>query len=305
MVTGLKQNKNTLSSLLSGMEFDLPPLPNLYFMRDSAAAFRDGVIISSMAHEVRTPESLMASYVFHYHPEMNQCRIHFDGALREDPGIHVEGGDILVARSDLIVAGISERTTAQAIDEIVIALAREYQEPVTAIAVVLPKKRATIHLDMVFTFLDYHAALVYEPLFTGTASMPVVRISADPKGRTEAHECAGMIDALSREGIDIEPISCGGRDPLLQQREQWLSAANVLAVAPGKIIGYDCNHATSEELSKAGFHIIHAEDLIRGAESIDDHERIFIGIPGVELARGGGGVRCMTMPLRRRTAAGW
>ncbi len=97
----------------------------------------------------------------------------------------------------------------------------------------------------------------------------------------------------------MNPVFCGGDDPIRQQREQWMSGNNFFAFEPGKIIGYDCNAATLLSLEKAGYSVRPAEVFINGSDRIDKYEKLAVSIPGTELARGGGGVRCMTMPVRR------
>jgi arginine deiminase len=105
---------------------------------------------------------------------------------------------------------------------------------------------------------------------------------------------------LNTLGIDLKPISCGGKDDLwVQEREQWHSGANFFAFAPGKIIGYERNTHTIEELNNHGFEVIKATDVIEGKVSPDQFPKCVVTIAGSELARGGGGARCMTMPVKR------
>ena len=114
-----------------------------------------------------------------------------------------------------------------------------------------------------------------------------------------------MVNALSKLGIDLKPIPCGGNaDHYTQEREQWHSGANFFATAPGKIIGYERNNHTIEELNKNGFDVLIAMDVIEGKVSPDRYNKCVIQIAGSELARGGGGARCMTMPIRR-AAVDW
>ena len=110
-----------------------------------------------------------------------------------------------------------------------------------------------------------------------------------------------LLEALKKLGMDLKPIYCGGDgDPWNQEREQWHSGANFFAVGPGKVIGYDRNIHTMEAMNKNGFEILRAKDVISHKIELSDFKKYVITIEGSELPRGGGGARCMTMPIRRK-----
>ncbi len=303
LIGGLPARRDSLARFLDPKEFDLNPLPNLYFTRDGAMVYRNSVLIGAMAHEVRQLEALLAGFIFRYHPRLRPSGLLFDGASERIAGVTLEGGDFQLLKEDLLVMGLSDRTTSGAIDLIAERIAATRDSPLRVFAVLLPSERATIHLDMIFTMVDRDRAVVYAPHILGKDRRPVVRMDVDPQGRRSIRRVDGLLEGLAEAGLALEPILCGMGDPLLEQREQWLSGTNFLAVAPGKILGYSCNPATLEALDRAGFAICGAEGFLSGRESPFTYERLVIAVDGIELARGGGGVRCMTMPVRRAPLA--
>lgn len=327
IIGGLRSRNETLSDVLSPAEYDLPPLPNLYFMRDSSFVIGNSVAIGAMAHPVRTAEAMLLRAAFTSPHGVASAGIVYDGcgdeagggpAPRGGPGPRgvptpggpatpgadhrIEGGDVLVVRADLLVVGVSERTSSAAVDALAASLVAASGAPLTVLAVVLPRERSTIHLDMVFTLVDRDRALVYEPLVAGARPLDVYRMHLAPGKRSRIRKVDALLPALAAEGVELEAIPCGGRDPVVREREQWLSAANAFAFAPGKVLGYDCNVATMEAFDAAGFAVVGVDEFLSGRRRVEEYDRLFVGLPGINLARGGGGPRCMTLPLARESA---
>jgi arginine deiminase len=165
----------------------------------------------------------------------------------------------------------------------------------------LPQKpESFIHLDMVFTLLDYDKCMVYEPVILKTNKLQTVHIIVEHGKVVSIFNEENLLVALNKLGFGLEPVICGGTgDPWTQQREQWHSGANFFVIAPGKVIGYARNTYTLDELSKHGFEIIKAKSITKCKTEIENYQKCVIAIEGSELARGGGGARCMTMPVRR------
>ena len=296
--TGTILEKNTLERFISNSRHAIPPLPNAFFTRDAVMCVYENVIIGSMAHKVRLTEAMLLRYIFKHHPALGVDDFYYDGSRKLSDEVTVEGGDILVIKEDLLIVGFSERTSAKAIDR----LAREMshnKEKFDILVVNLPKIRATIHLDMIFTMLDVDKFMVYPPLITGPNKCKVFRMQCSQGNINSITEYSGLPKAMRALGLEAQFINCGGNNSFMQEREQWTSGANFFTFAPGHVIGYMHNKETFNELSKAGFEVISACDVITDKKSLDPARLQAIAMEGAELSRGGGGCRCMTMPVHR------
>jgi arginine deiminase len=301
LIHGVPKLATSFEDHLSPGLYDLSPLPNFYFMRDAAMAYRDSVLIGGMAFPVRRNEAVIQEAI--WSNLSGEDKIVYSGLRHQNAwpaaDIRLEGGDFLVADTNLLVIGISQRTSAQAIDALVRSIANTYGETIDVIAVSLPVKRATIHLDMVFTYLDPEMALVYDPLITGPNRVNCTHGHFEPGREPVFTDYHGLPDALKAIGRGVKTVSCGGDDIHFQQREQWFAGTNVFAFGPGKILTYDSNEATLEALNRAGYRIVSVRENEPWEKIADSSELVAVSVPGIELARGGGGIRCMTMPIQR------
>ncbi len=296
-------------------EFDymLNPIPNLLFMRDPAAVVGDGYCVNAMATWARQREPLILSYVFKFHPRFQHLTDNdkwFDqvtplikGEIKVPQSL--EGGDTLVLSDKVLAVGCSERTTTDAIHILAENLRQDFRRGEgtfeTLLMVLMPKKRSAMHLDTIFTRINVHECLVYPPYFTDGSRELLNVVKIDLRhDELRFTTRPNLLTALKEVGIELKPIFCGGNDYIKQQREQWTDGANAFALAPGVIVSYSRNVATAEELSKKGYRILAARELLADPNiNLLDRKKYLILLESGELSRARGGPRCMTMPLSR------
>ena len=302
LIEGLPSRMDTLTAFLNEDHYALFPLYNFYFTRDASVTIGNHALICRMANKVRMRESLIMEAIYKGSGEF-QCGI--INAHNFQPGnkdIYMEGGDILIAREDILLIGNGVRTSTQGIDMLVSQLCHIAPQGQKQIIVQqLPSTpESFIHLDMVFTLLDHDKCMVFEPLILRDNPYQTVHITIDNGKVSRISHAHNLPRVLKSLGMDLEPVICGGRDDEWnQEREQWHSGANFFAFAPGKVLSYARNTNTLNELANHGFEIIPAWDVINGKASVEGDKRCVVTIEGSELPRGGGGARCMTMPLVR------
>ncbi len=289
--------------------YALAPIPNWCFQRDPQVVVGGGVVLGAMATPARWREAILARVIFRFHPRLA-------GAPLVDPlmpeagrplflGLHrprLEGGDVLVLSPEILAVGVSERTNTVAVECLVRALRRREEGPRWLVEVRLPRRRAFMHLDTVFTVVDAHRALVApQVILPGSGETAPALLHDLGREGGEPVPTGGFLEALERVGFPLEPIPCGGSDPVAQQREQWTDGANALALAPGVITLYDRNVRTVEELDRRGFRVVTAAGVLLGRDevSLEGGGPTCILLESHEISRARGGPHCLTHPLVR------
>ena len=305
LIEGGVMVKNNLTRFLDPDRYSLKPLHNFFFTRDASMTVNNKVLIAKMASKVRDRESLIMENIFDFHPLFNTKTVNPLSFSGRTDNITIEGGDVLVARHDILLIGLGPRTTSQGIDFVIECLKNTKERRHIIVQELPHSPESFIHLDMAFTFLDVDKCMVYEPVILQPNRYQTIHITINGGKVESIKDVDNIIVALNSLGMDIEPIICGGSvDAFSMEREQWHSGTNFFAVGPGKVIGYGRNEYTINELNKHGFDVIKAKDVIKDKIKLSDYQKYVITIDGSELARGGGGARCMTMPVARK-AVDW
>lgn len=302
LVEGLPAKIDTLTAFLKNEYYALYPLYNFYFTRDAAVTIGGNALVCRMANKVRMRESYIMDAIFRSSGVFDCNVVDANDFQPHNSPIMMEGGDIIVARKDILILGNGCRTSSQGIDFMVERFRREHDRGVFHVIVQqLPSEpESFIHLDMVFTFLDRDKCMIFEPLVLGDNQYQTVHITICDGKVSRISSAPDILSVLRKLGMDLEPVICGGADEWDQEREQWHSGANCFAFAPGKVLTYARNVHTLEELDRKGFDVVAADDVISGRVSIDGNGLYAVTVAGSELPRGGGGARCMTMPLARK-----
>ncbi|MDO5088460.1 MAG: arginine deiminase [Leptotrichiaceae bacterium] len=265
-----------ISKLNDDSELILDPMPNLYFTRDPFASIGNGVSLNRMYSITRNRETIYADYIFKYHPEYKGKVPYF---YERDSQFHIEGGDILNLNDKVLAIGISQRTQAAAIDQIAKNIFAANGSTInTVLAFKIPETRAFMHLDTVFTQIDYDKFTIH-PNIMGPLEVHEITKNGD---KIEVKLLTGTLKSILEKYLgvpDVKLIKCGGEDRIAAEREQWNDGSNTLCIAPGVIIVYERNDVTNELLRQAGLKVLE--------------------MPSAELSRGRGGPRCMSMPLER------
>lgn len=256
--------------------FALDPMPNLYFTRDPGACVGNGINIHHMSTPARRRESLLLEYMTKYNR---------DFAVENTPMWYeiggkysIEGGDVLVLSKDIVAIGFSQRTTLAGIECFAESLLRNSGFK-KVLVFDIPKCRAFMHLDTVFTMVDYDKFTIH-PEIEGPLGVYEITLGADGQLKYNAmmDELANIL-ALELKLPAVDLIRCGGGDLIAAQREQWNDGSNTLCIAPGTVVTYERNYVTNDLLDKRGIKVL--------------------SIPSAELSRGRGGPRCMSCPVNR------
>ena len=295
---GVEQQGGAVARALNSVGYVLPPLPNLFFPRDIGIVIGGHTVVGSMRHGVRWTEELLIKTLFAFHPSLGNEGLLYDGSEERRSDYTLEGGDIHVVRPDLLIIGFSERSSPAAIDHLTEVLF-ERTGVTDVLVVVMPKEPTAIHLDMLFTQVDRELCVVYPPYFLGPERLAVLHRK---KGNDGVREMPDFFTALREVASPLQPIFAGGQHRAMQDREQYTSGCNFLALKPGMIVSYRRNEETVDALREAGFRVVSGVDFVAFDDWLDTKHRTVITIDGDELVRGGGGPRCMTLPLRRGAA---
>ena len=275
----LRDRGGSLGDYLSAAEDEYPfavdPLPNLYFTRDPFATIGTGVSIHKMHTATRNRETLFGKFIFAHHPVYRNAPQWYDRGETTS----LEGGDILVLSPKVLAVGISQRTREDSIDTLAQTVLPQSKTFRKVLAFNIPKTRSFMHLDTVFTMVDYDKFTVHPNILS---SITVFVMELDENGKMQIRQEDGRLEDILKEHLELDSVTlipCGRGSEIDAAREQWSDGSNTLAIAPGEVVVYSRNYVTNRSLEEAGV-------------------RIHV-IPSAELSRGRGGPRCMSMPLWR------
>lgn len=262
--------------IAAGYPYYTDPMPNLYFTRDPGACVGNGLNVHHMSTRARRREALLLKYMFMHNKDFAPEGSHL--WYDYDQSYSIEGGDVLVLSNEIVAIGLSQRTTVAAIEHFAENMLNKSSFS-KVLVFDIPKKRAFMHLDTVFTMVDFDKFTIH-PEIEGPLQMYEITLGKDGKAHFVSLQDE-LVNILSKELKlpSVELIRCGGSDEMAAQREQWNDGSNTLAIAPGTVITYERNYVTNDLLAKKGIKVL--------------------TMPSSELSRGRGGPRCMSCPVNR------
>lgn len=268
--------RKTLGDMVrNSYPFYLDPIPNLYFQRDPFASMGDGITLNVMSYPTRDRETIFARYIFDYHPRFKNTSRWYNHDMTHS----IEGGDILILSDKVVAIGISERTDAVAIESVARNLFKADNSYEVVLAFDIPKTRAYMHLDTVFTMVDYDQFTIFSQI---ESPLDVYSIKRGTGEELHIDYEPDKLSSILKKYLHLPAVNlipCGNGDPIAAGREQWNDGSNTLAISPGKVICYNRNYVTNDALRKNNIEVLEFDSF--------------------ELSRGRGGPRCMSMPLFR------